>query len=88
MIKQNPYSGCKNVPAGSRPAPTPIKTEVDTRQKSFNDEIACSITNVLMAKAFQLHSEGVSSVQIEREVLLEFSSCLTEVAQQAQSPNL
>lgn len=81
-----PSTGCKNVPPGTRPAPAPVKADTDTRQKCFNDEIACSITRVLMAKAFQLQSEGVHSlVDIEREVLVEFNNCILEVAQHAQA---
>lgn len=79
-------TGCKNVPPGTRPAPAPVKADTDTRQKCFNDEIACSITRVLMAKAFQLQSEVVHSlVDIEREVLVEFNNCILEVAQHAQA---
>lgn len=61
---------------------------LETRQKIFNEEIACSITRVLMAKAFQLQSEGLSSSIIEREVLLEFSNCFNEVAHHLQMDNL
>lgn len=65
--------------SGTRNPVVPIKKE-PVEQRAFNGEMACSVTRVLMAKAFQLQSEGMTSANIEREVILEFNSCFLEVA--------
>lgn len=71
------------MPPGTRKVQSPIKSgPADLNEKPFSAALACSITKVLLAKAFQLQSRGATNSEIEEEVLLEFNACFMELVHQ------